>query len=178
MQLWLEAQALCLENVGDALDGLARLEESLEHYERSADLVRRLVSRDNEVCHRSTLGLLHEKMGSAHYLLGNLPPALKNQREALRIMRQLALEEPATLGWQEALAAVHIFIGEIMEAAHDLSAAYRGYVQAVTIRKKLLDLEPGSADRNHALFMAEQRVDELKLRLLSSLDVRRQTSRH
>ena len=45
------------------------------------------MSRDNAVCHRSTLGLLHEKMESAQYLLGNLPSALKNQREALRIMR-------------------------------------------------------------------------------------------
>jgi tetratricopeptide (TPR) repeat protein len=177
VQHWLETQAMCLENVGDALDGLERPEEALQHYERSADLTRRLISRDNKAIQRSTLSFLHEKMGSTLHMMGDLRAALENQREALRIMQQLANEQPGALGWQEDLACILMSIGAILEAARDLSGAYRTYIKAQQIRERLVDLEPGNTDRSHSLFTTELRLDELKLRLMGTAD-ERHSSRH
>ena len=137
---------------GDGRAATAALEQDIT---LSRQLVERhpqsLLERDNLAAHLADAG-------TVHMLLGNLPTALRLQREAVTISCKLTVEHPGTRRFQFTLAHVFGTLGETQRFQSKWGDSLGSYQQAVSV------LEPLARERP-----SDQRVQGNLLVVLNSL---------
>jgi serine/threonine protein kinase len=131
-----------LERTGDAAG-------ALEQYERALKIRERLVAADRK--YRQDLPMALNEVGTALVRTGRLSEASPYYDRALTIDKELLAEQPDDAHLQRELSVVYIRAGEALYLIGEYEPAAARYQEALKIREKLQEMNPGSARRDVAV---------------------------
>ena len=93
---------------------------------------------------REKIVLCCNNLGSLYQSLGDTAKSQREYDEALRLISEMAAEEPANLKYQDDLALAHHNLGTLHRVRGNSGKALSEYRQALRIREKLLKAAPDS----------------------------------
>jgi CHAT domain-containing protein/Flp pilus assembly protein TadD len=131
--------AMTLNNLGNVLSDLRRLEEAEGAYREALGIYRRLADKEPQVYEPYVAATLNN-LGSVLRDLRRLEEAEGAFREALEIYRRLAEEMPQV--YEPDVAATLNNLGNVLSELRRLEEAEGAYREALEIRRRLADKEP------------------------------------
>jgi tetratricopeptide (TPR) repeat protein len=145
----LHALAYGYQRVGEALQSMGRISQTLENYDQTLVIRREQVrNQPDDVDSIRALGVGHWKLAEIYLLMGRIDDAIDQNSQALALHESMALRGDTSLSSFGYQGLSHRRIGDVLAAAGRLDDAAARYRKTLEIYEQVSsehDLSPGSA---------------------------------
>lgn len=151
--------AVALSGLAATLENMDRMDESLEAYSESRDILRTLVEQyDKNATYRSELGGVLHNIAISHVVRGQCDQAIITLEEAIQHQEAAHRLQPSNQSIRRYLHHHYVLLSE--QCANVPSPDVRNPLRAIALARKAIELDPKSAVAWQSLGIAQYRYGE------------------
>ncbi len=156
---------IALNTTGDALLDMGQIQQAREHFERSAELARKLVAENpRDEMYRRDLAVVEGRIGDILTEFGDYQGALGHYQEVLRIRESIFRDNPEGR-YKRDQAISHFFVGRACLELKDPERAREHLEAFLSSAEEQAGLNPGSSRFTRDLAVAHQTMGRMLLLL-------------